>query len=54
MWGDILLDKNAIKLINRLLEQGLDVEIQKRRDTIVILSEKKQIAFSYPTKKNNG
>ena len=46
-----MLDKNTIKLINRLLEQGLDVEIQMRKDTIVILSEKKQVAFSYPVKK---
>ncbi len=46
-----MLDKNTIKLINKLLEQGLDVEIQMRKDTIVILSEKKQVAFSYPVKK---
>lgn len=46
-----MLDKNTIDLINRLLEQGLDVEIQMRKDTIVILSEKKQVAFSYPVKK---
>ena len=48
-----MLDKNTIDLINRLLEQGLDVEIQMRKDTIiVILSEKKQVAFSYPVKKH--
>ena len=46
-----MLDTKAVELINKLLEKGFDIEIQMRKDTIVILSEKKQVAFSYPVKK---
>ena len=40
--SDFMLDKKAVELINKLLEKGFDIEIQHRKDGIVITTEEKQ------------
>ena len=48
--GDMITEK-AIPLINELLARGLDVEIQRRSDKVVIMSEGKKTEMSFPRKK---
>lgn len=38
-----MLDKKAVELINKLLEKGLDIEIQHRKNGVAIITEEKQL-----------
>ena len=46
MWGDKVLDKEAIDLIDKLLSEKKDVEIQVRNKNLVIWSEKKKKVYT--------
>ena len=46
-----MITEKAIPLINELLARGLDVEIQRRSDKVVIMSEGKKTEMSIPRKK---
>ncbi len=46
-----MLDKKALEYINSLLAKGMDVEIQIRKNTVVILSANKKIVVKFPVNK---
>ena len=37
-----MLDEKTVEIINKMLEQGYDIEIQHRKDGIVITTEEKE------------
>ncbi|MCR5807903.1 MAG: hypothetical protein K6G68_12830 [Oscillospiraceae bacterium] len=37
-----MLDEKTVEIINKMLEQGYDIEIQNRKDCIVVLAETKE------------